>query len=359
MKVSLFVTCLVDLFKTDVGKATAELLEHLGCKVDFPESQICCGQPSYNSGYVEETKNAMKHMIKTFKHSEYVVAPSGSCAFMFKEYPHIFKDDPIWEPKARELADKTYELTQFIVEVLGVEDVGAKLEGKATYHTSCHMTRLLGVKEAPIKLLRNVEGREFTALPAEQLGNWEEWRSLGEEIRQHVLNHLDYYLYELSENVAKRGGHVFFAQTAEEASQYVKEVVQKKKAKKVVKSKSMVTEEIHLNQYLEEAGSEVIETDLGEYILQVDEDQPSHIVAPALHKNKTQIRDVLKEKLHYSNTEKPEEITAFVRKHLRNEFLTAGVGITGCNFAIAETGSITLVTNEGNADLVTSLPNTR
>ncbi|NNU94952.1 (Fe-S)-binding protein, partial [Geobacillus sp. NFOSA3] len=88
MKVSLFVTCLVDLFKTNVGKATVELLEHLGCEVDFPESQICCGQPSYNSGYVEETKDAMKHMIKTFEHSEYVVAPSGSCAFMFKEYPH-------------------------------------------------------------------------------------------------------------------------------------------------------------------------------------------------------------------------------------------------------------------------------
>lgn len=193
---------------------------------------------------------------------------------------------------------------------------------------------------------------------AEQLGNWEEWRSLGEEIRQHVLNHLDYYLYELSENVAKRGGHVFFARTSEEASQYVKEVVQKKKAKKVVKSKSMVTEEINLNSYLEEAGCEVIETDLGEYILQVDEDHPSHIVAPALHKNKNQIREVFKEKLHYSNTEKPEEITAFVRKHLRNEFLTADVGITGCNFAIAETGSITLVTNEGNADLVMSIPKT-
>jgi len=169
LKVSLFVTCLVDLFKTNVGKATVELLEHLGCEVDFPESQICCGQPSYNSGYVEETKDAMKHMIKTFEHSEYVVAPSGSCAFMFKEYPHIFKDDPIWEPKARELADKTYELTQFIVEVLGVEDVGAKMEGKATYHTSCHMTRLLGVKEAPIKLLRNVKGLEFTPLPGAHL----------------------------------------------------------------------------------------------------------------------------------------------------------------------------------------------
>lgn len=165
MKVTLFATCLVDMFQGDVGKATVELLERLGCEIDFPESQICCGQPAYNSGYVEETKPAMKKMIEAFEHAEYVVSPSGSCAYFFKEYPHIFKGDPIWEPRAQALADKTYELTQFIVEVLGVTDVGASLEGKATYHTSCHMTRLLGVKEAPMKLLGNVKGLEFTELP--------------------------------------------------------------------------------------------------------------------------------------------------------------------------------------------------
>jgi L-lactate dehydrogenase complex protein LldF len=103
---------------------------------------------------------------------------------------------------------------------------------------------------------------------AAELGNWEEWRSLAEEIRKHVLENLDYYLYQLSENVVERGGHVYFAETAEEASSYISEVIEKKKAKKVVKSKSMVTEEIHLNACLEKAGCEVIETDLGEYILQ-------------------------------------------------------------------------------------------
>ncbi|MFC3883343.1 (Fe-S)-binding protein [Bacillus songklensis] len=165
MKVSLFVTCLVDMFQSGVGKATVELLERLGCDIDFPETQVCCGQPAYNSGYVKESKEAMKNMIKTFEHSEYVVTPSGSCGTMFKEYPHIFKGDPVWEPKAQALADKTYELTQFIVDVLKVENVGAKLEGKATYHTSCHMTRLLGVKDAPFKLLKNVEGLDFEMLP--------------------------------------------------------------------------------------------------------------------------------------------------------------------------------------------------
>ncbi|WP_338751036.1 (Fe-S)-binding protein [Bacillus sp. FJAT-52991] len=165
MKVALFATCLVDMFQTDVGKATVEILERLGCEVEFPESQVCCGQPAYNSGYVEASKGAMKKMIETFENSEYVVSPSGSCITMFKEYPHVFKGDPVWEPRAKKLAEKSYEFTQFIVDVLKVEDLGAKLPGKATYHTSCHMTRLLGVKDAPMTLLKNVEGLEFIPLP--------------------------------------------------------------------------------------------------------------------------------------------------------------------------------------------------
>lgn len=195
---------------------------------------------------------------------------------------------------------------------------------------------------------------------AEALGNWEEWRNHGEEIRKHVLENLDYYLLQLSENVAKRGGHVFFAQSAKEANDYIENVVKSKNAKKVVKAKSMVTEEINLNKTLEDAGCSVVETDLGEYILQVDDHEPpSHIVVPALHKNKEQISDVFTEKLGYTGTSKPEELAAHARKMLREEFLTADVGITGCNFAVAETGSISLVTNEGNADLVTTLPKTQ
>ncbi|OOE05569.1 Fe-S oxidoreductase [Anoxybacillus kestanbolensis] len=165
MNVTLFVTCLVDLFHVNVGKATVELLERLGCTIHFPEAQTCCGQPAYNSGYVKEAKEAMKHMIRTFEHAEYIVTPSGSCATMFKEYPHIFKGDGEWEERAKRVADKTYELTQFIVDVLQVEDVGAQLEGKATYHTSCHMTRLLGVKDAPLTLLQHVKELEVVPLP--------------------------------------------------------------------------------------------------------------------------------------------------------------------------------------------------
>lgn len=156
------------MFHSNVGKATVEILERLGCEIDFPESQVCCGQPSYNSGYVKESKEAMKQMIETFADAEYVVSPSGSCAYMFHEYPHIFKDDPIWEQRAKELAKKTYELTQFIVDVLKVEDVGARFEGSATYHTSCHMTRLLGVKKPPMILLNHVEGLKLIDLPSKE-----------------------------------------------------------------------------------------------------------------------------------------------------------------------------------------------
>lgn len=195
---------------------------------------------------------------------------------------------------------------------------------------------------------------------AEELGNWEEWRSLSEEIRQHVLENLDFYLGQLAENVAKRGGHVYFAESAEEASSYIRDVIQKKNGKKIVKSKSMVTEEINLNEVLEKEGCEVVETDLGEYILQIDDhDPPSHIVAPALHKNKEQIRDVFKERLDYQHTEKPEELVMHARAILRKKFLEADIGITGCNFAIADTGSVSLVTNEGNGRLVSTLPKTQ
>jgi L-lactate dehydrogenase complex protein LldE len=168
MKVSLFITCLGDMFYVRAGQATVELLERFGCEVDFPESQTCCGQPAYNSGYHKEAKAAAKNMIKTFEHSEYVVSPSGSCAYMFHEYAHLFKNEPEWHEKAIKLKEKTFELTQFLTDVLGVEDTGAVFPGKATYHTSCHMTRLLGVKEAPFKLLKNVKGLELIDLPNRQ-----------------------------------------------------------------------------------------------------------------------------------------------------------------------------------------------
>lgn len=164
MKVSLFITCMCDIMSADVGKHTVEILERVGCEVDFPEAQTCCGQPAFNSGYLQESKEAMKQMMRAFKDSEYVVGPSGSCVGMLREYPKIFAGDPKWEESAKELAEKTYEITQFLVDVLGIEDVGATFRGKVTYHPSCHMTRILGIKEAPKKLLKNVKGIDLVEL---------------------------------------------------------------------------------------------------------------------------------------------------------------------------------------------------
>jgi L-lactate dehydrogenase complex protein LldE len=165
LKVALFITCLADVFYPGVGKDTVDILEKLGCEVVFPEGQTCCGQPAYNSGYHRESKSVAEHMIKTFESADYVVSPSGSCVLMIQEYAHLFQANDNWRQKAEELAAKTFELTQFIVDILKVEDIGASLSTRATYHTSCHMTRLLSIKDAPMKLLSNVKGLEFANLP--------------------------------------------------------------------------------------------------------------------------------------------------------------------------------------------------
>src|SRR5699024_10669819 len=126
-------------------------------------------------------------------------------------------------------------------------------------------------------------------------------------------------------------------------------------ARNITKSKSMVTEEIGMNEALEDIGCNVYETDLAEYILQAEEgDRPSHIVVPSLHKNKAQSRDTLKEEAGYEGTDEPEELTAFARSELRDIFMEADIGVTGCNFGIAESGSVALATNEGNANMITS-----
>ncbi|ACA30842.1 LutB/LldF family L-lactate oxidation iron-sulfur protein [Histophilus somni] len=192
----------------------------------------------------------------------------------------------------------------------------------------------------------------------DELGHWEEWRDLAKQIRNHVLANLDAYLYQLSEKVQQNGGKVYFAETAEEATQYIRQVALEKNAKTIVKSKSMVTEEIGLNEVLEKEGMKVVETDLGEYLLQIVGDKPSHIVVPAIHKDRHRIRQELHDALGYEGTEQPEEMNAFVRKTLRKDFLEADIGISGCNFAVAETGSVCLVTNEGNLRLATTVPKT-
>lgn len=166
MQVSLMITCIADLMYPQAGKDTVELLERFGCTVDFPMNQTCCGQPAFNSGFHKRAKEAMKQTIKTFETANYVVSPSGSCVAMVKQYPYILQNEPAWAERATKLAEKTYELTQFLVYVLNVTDVQSTFSGTITYHPSCHMTRILGEKKAPLRLLQNIKGA--TLVPTER-----------------------------------------------------------------------------------------------------------------------------------------------------------------------------------------------
>ncbi|MBO9604384.1 MAG: (Fe-S)-binding protein [Paenibacillaceae bacterium] len=169
MRVSLFVTCLADQLYPEVGESVVRLLSRYGCEVDFPQAQTCCGQPAFNSGYQDEAREVARAMIRAFEHSDYVVSPSGSCTGMVHHYyPHLFKDEPEWLRKAEQLVEKTYEFSQFLVNVLGVTDLDAVFPEKVTYHPSCHAMRLLGVKEEPRELLANVNGMDFVELPRKE-----------------------------------------------------------------------------------------------------------------------------------------------------------------------------------------------
>jgi L-lactate dehydrogenase complex protein LldE len=164
MKVSLLVTCLGDALFPDVGVATVRLLRRLGVTVDFPQAQTCCGQPHFNSGYHQEARELARHTLRTFDNGQTVLVPSGSCAAMIKlEYPQLFHDDPVWRSRTEDLAHRTHELSDFLVNVLGREDVGARFDGKVTYHMACHL-RGLGLLAEPERLLLRVKGLEYVKL---------------------------------------------------------------------------------------------------------------------------------------------------------------------------------------------------
>lgn len=159
MRVALFVTCLVDLMRPRIGFAALALLERAGCEVSVPRTQTCCGQPGYNSGDREGGRRLARKVIAEFEGYDYVVAPSGSCAGMIRvHYPDLFADDTGWRSRARALADRTFELTQFLVQVARFERVEAQFAGVVTYHDACSGLRELGVKAQPRALLSKVRG---------------------------------------------------------------------------------------------------------------------------------------------------------------------------------------------------------
>ena len=162
--VGLFVTCLVDLIRPSVGFATAKLLADAGCSVEVPR-QSCCGQPAFNSGDRSTSREIAQQVIEAFAPFDYVVAPSGSCAGMLKvHYPELFRGDPNWQPPADALAEKTYELVSFLVDVCGIDRVAVRLEATATYHDSCSGLRELGVRDQPRRLLATIAGLRLTEM---------------------------------------------------------------------------------------------------------------------------------------------------------------------------------------------------
>ena len=184
----------------------------------------------------------------------------------------------------------------------------------------------------------------------------EAMRDRARQIRLHTLANLDRYLEQFVDAAERNGTSVHFAANDIEARALVIRIAQDHDVRTIVKSKSMVTEEIHLNPALEAAGLEVVETDLGEFIIQIADDRPSHIIAPVLHRTRFEVGELFSSELGVAYTDEPTELNAIARSHLRRIFLAADMGISGVNFGVAETGSVTLVTNEGNGRLTTTAP---
>lgn len=194
---------------------------------------------------------------------------------------------------------------------------------------------------------------------AEEQGEWEEWRERGRQIRLHTIAHLDYYLTQFAENARANGAHVHFADNAAEAVEIAMEIAKAKQAKSVVKSKSMLSEEVHINPALEEANIEVVESDLGEYIIQLAGETPSHIIIPSIHKDRYQVAELFSKEAGRELEADPTILAGFARATLRQKFIEADIGMTGCNFAIAESGSVVLFSNEGNGRMVSTVPKTQ
>jgi len=170
MRVALFVTCLVDLFRPTVGFAAVKLLEDAGCTVEVPRRQTCCGQPAYNSGDRADAKTIARQVVDAFAGYDYVVAPSGSCAGMLRvHYPELFADDSENRPRAQELAERSWELVSFLVDVCGMQAVAANWHRRVTYHDACSGLRELGVKLQPRQLLASVSGLSMEELPGAEV----------------------------------------------------------------------------------------------------------------------------------------------------------------------------------------------
>ncbi|MGI8649550.1 MAG: LutB/LldF family L-lactate oxidation iron-sulfur protein [Rubrobacter sp.] len=200
--------------------------------------------------------------------------------------------------------------------------------------------------------------REKREVAVSEMPDWEFLREAGSNIKRRVARHLDEYLVQLEEAVTRAGGVVHWARDGAEANRIVAGIAKEKNASEVVKVKSIATDEIKLNEHLESEGIHAYETDLAELIVQLSEDTPSHILVPAIHKNRAEIKDLFQRKFGQKLSDEPEELANAARLYLREKFLKAKVGVSGANFAVAETGTVCVVESEGNGRMCTTLPET-
>ena len=500
MKVALFITCFNDMLFPQVGQATVRLLRRLGQDVEFPEGQTCCGQMHFNTGYRADCVPLVRRFAEVFAGFDAVVTPSPSCAGMVR-HQHgplaASTGDPALEAAVGEVVPRVYELTEFLVDVLGVTDVGAAFPATVTLHPTCHSVRALGIGDRPRRLLEAVDGLTLVDLPdadqccgfggtfaaknadtslamgsdklaavastgasvltaadtsclmhlggmlsrrgivgprpapgrdprrrrrsvtrdrplpaaatrrrrrpsparrrsrrprgppsptrssgrtsprrprrsatkraraVEERADWEALRLAGAAIKDEVIRDLPALLERLEANVTAAGGTVHWARDAAEANAIVARLVHEAGADEVIKVKSMVTQEIELNEALAKAGIAAWETDLAELIVQLGGDLPSHILVPAIHRNRHEIREIFEREMARAGrpapadlTDEPRALAEAARLHLREKFLRAKVAISGANFAVAETGTVMVVESEGNGRMCLTLPET-
>ena len=481
MRVALFVTCFNDALYPQTGKAVVRLLERLGHDVVFPTAQTCCGQMHVNTGYYREAVPLAHRFLEVFDPYEAIVSPSPSCVGTVREsyerIAHRTGDEALARSAAR-IVPRVHELSEFLIDVLGVEDVGAYFPHRVTYHPTCHSLRGLHVGDRPHRLLQAVKGLTLIDLPAAggvlrlrrhvraeerggvrghrrgqgparprhgcrgslrpgqlvpdphrgdplqgairdagatpgrdprlrgdrmsvwldppafpdaarvmlrdsqlrhnleratgtirtkragvvaELPDWEDLRLAGAAIKDDVLANLDRYLLQVEERVTAAGGQVHWARDAAEANRVVTDLVKATGVDEVVKVKSMTTMEIELNEALADAGVAAQETDLAELIVQLGNDRPSHILVPAIHKNRSEIRELFLRTMPDAPrdlTDEPRELAGVARTYLRRKFLSAKVAISGANFIVAETGTLVVVESEGNGRMCLTLPET-
>ncbi len=218
-------------------------------------------------------------------------------------------------------------------------------------------TKGLYEPKAPASLGVNAErSADHNRTVTDSVPCFQDWREAGHQVKSYAVANLDKLLVEFEQKITARGATVLWAKDAAEANQHVLDIAREHNVRSVVKSKSMVSEEMELNHVLEAAGIRAVETDLGEYIVQLAQQRPVHIVTPAIHMSAADVGRLFADKLGEPFSEEHRGLTDIARRHLRDEYLQAGMGVSGCNFAIAETGTMVVIENEGNAGLSTSTP---